>query len=411
MKRLTLLITTLLLLTVGVSAQTTSQRVVFTSSNPPTVCAPGKLYSNATTHKIYQGSSVGGCTDVTGGGGGISGLTTNTIPKATSATTIGDSRITENAATNTTTFSAATVNPKIHIGLGTGTIDPAQQFAYTKTLTNAGETDLLGVKFVVYGDATEVDRASFATTLTTNTGVSQELIVSDNSVTTGEVFTAAPDGNIFYEATSLNQVVWSFDPLAAGNDKHFYFNAISGGDPTIFALKKAGVTIFDFDETGGITGVGAITVTTPNGFIASGTPTNDAAAAGFIGEYATASLASGSATSLTTVTAKTIISVSLTAGDWDVTGSVQYIPAATTTTAYVQQGISTTNNTLGGEGTFTSSSGGNLSGTVLGSLISENVPVVRLSLAATTTVYLVAKASFAVSTETGYGTIRARRVR
>ena len=142
-----------------------------------------------------------------------------------------------------------------------------------------------------------------------------------------------------------------------------------------------------------------------------GTVTNDNAAAGEVGELLTASLASGSATSLVTATAKTIISLSLTAGDWDVFGSVQYIPDGTTTTAYVQQGISQTDNTLGGEGTFTSSSGGNLSGTVLGSLISENVPAQRISLAETTTVYLIGKASFAVSTLTAYGSIFARRRR
>jgi hypothetical protein len=38
-------------------------------------------------------------------------------------------------------------------------------------------------------------------------------------------------------------------------------------------------------------------------------------------------------------------------------------------------------------------------------------PVVRLSLAATTTVYLVSRATFTVSTLKAYGTIRARRVR
>lgn len=48
-------------------AQTPSQRVVFTSSNPPVSCTAGKLYSNSVTHKLYQGTSTGTCTDVTGG--------------------------------------------------------------------------------------------------------------------------------------------------------------------------------------------------------------------------------------------------------------------------------------------------------------------------------------------------------
>ena len=37
-------------------------------------------------------------TNVSGGGGGISGLTTNTLPKATSSTTIGDSNVTDDGS-------------------------------------------------------------------------------------------------------------------------------------------------------------------------------------------------------------------------------------------------------------------------------------------------------------------------
>jgi hypothetical protein len=136
---------------------------------------------------------------------------------------------------------------------------------------------------------------------------------------------------------------------------------------------------------------------------------NAASAAGVIGEIKTATLASGSATSLTSGTAKTITSITLTAGSWDVFGVVDYIPAATTTTAFVQQGANTTTNALGAADTFTACSGGNLTGTVLGSLIAENIPAQRISVNGNTVVYLVAKASFAVSTMTAYGTIWASR--
>lgn len=148
--------------------------------------------------------------------------------------------------------------------------------------------------------------------------------------------------------------------------------------------------------------------TFPLGLVGLGTTTNDSAATGYIGEYVSASLASGSATSLTTGTAKTITSISLTAGDWDVTGVVDFHPDTTTTTTYLQGGISTTNNTLGAADTYFSNTFAIATTSVDAS---EVCPTVRISINTTTTVYLVAVAGFAISTLSGYGTIRARRVR
>jgi hypothetical protein len=142
-----------------------------------------------------------------------------------------------------------------------------------------------------------------------------------------------------------------------------------------------------------------------------GSTTNDGAAAGKVGEFLTASLAAGSATSLVTATPKTVIGLSLSAGDWDVWGVADYIPDGATTTSVIQQGISQTDNTFGAADTFSAASGGNLSGTVLGSLIAENTPHQRISLAVTTTIYLIVKAAFAISTMTAYGSIFARRRR
>jgi len=143
--------------------------------------------------------------------------------------------------------------------------------------------------------------------------------------------------------------------------------------------------------------------------VKGGTRTNDSAATGQVGEFQTAALASGSATSLTTATEKTIISVSLTAGDWDVWGGVVFLFAATTVPTRIRAGISTTNNTLvaapdGGDvfmdATFTTASTQAL-----------QTGCARISIAATTTVYLVAYAVFTTSTTTAYGSIYARRAR
>lgn len=139
-----------------------------------------------------------------------------------------------------------------------------------------------------------------------------------------------------------------------------------------------------------------------------GTATNDNALAGKVGEIITATLASGSATSLSNAVTKTITSISLTPGDWDINGIVYFVLAGTTVPIYVLAGISTVNNTDPTDPT----TGRNLmyySNTGLNS--SVLVGPVRFSVAATTTVYLVGSSSFTTSTMTAHGMIVARRAR
>jgi hypothetical protein len=142
-----------------------------------------------------------------------------------------------------------------------------------------------------------------------------------------------------------------------------------------------------------------------------GTTTNDSAAAGNIGEYIESVVAIGSALSLVTATAKTITSISLTAGDWDVDAVVYIIPAATTSfTSYIG-GISSTTNTLDTTpGKFYRYLTPAVVPTAAGQIACP-VPPYRMSLTGTTSIFLIAQAAFTVSTATAYGIIRARRVR
>lgn len=134
-----------------------------------------------------------------------------------------------------------------------------------------------------------------------------------------------------------------------------------------------------------------------------GTITNDNANAGSFGEYATNTTSS---TSLTTSVVANCTSVSLTAGDWDVTGVVQFNAGATTTIQYIIGGISTTSATLGTLGTFSQ-----LTNQTTGAITYLTAPTVRISVASTTTVFLVGESVFGVSTMNCSGLIRARRVR
>ena len=142
----------------------------------------------------------------------------------------------------------------------------------------------------------------------------------------------------------------------------------------------------------------------------TGTTTNDDAAAGKIGEYIEGVLASGSALSVTSGTALNVTSISLTAGDWEVSGAVVFSRAASTSVTLWVCGPSTTSATFDVDASkraelAIAAQVPSSSNTVL------HFSPIRYSLAATTTIYIVALAAFTVSTMTAYGTIRARRMR
>jgi hypothetical protein len=138
-----------------------------------------------------------------------------------------------------------------------------------------------------------------------------------------------------------------------------------------------------------------------------GTATNNNADTGVVGEYL-ASVVEDDTVVLTTTTTTNITSISLTAGDWDITGYVGFRPAATTSISYYLSGISTTSSTIGALGSYIDV---NLAATIPGGSVKVATPTVRISLAATTTVYLVGFLIFSVSTATAGGLIRARRIR
>lgn len=141
-----------------------------------------------------------------------------------------------------------------------------------------------------------------------------------------------------------------------------------------------------------------------------GTPTNDSAAAGAVGEVLSCVLTSGSAVSLTTATTANVCTINtLSAGDWDCNGMVDYTPGATTSITQLQQGLAVTSATLGGSDTFTGEATAAQIPTAL--TISLTIPLVRQSIAVATQIWLVARASFTASTLSAYGSMRCRRQR
>lgn len=128
------------------------------------------------------------------------------------------------------------------------------------------------------------------------------------------------------------------------------------------------------------------------------------APAGQLGEYLTNSTLT---TSVTNAVAANATSIPLGAGDWDVQGSVRFNPAGTTVVSLLQASISTSSATSGGLGAAVISQG--TLGTGTQQILAT--PVTRISISASTTVYVVCNQGFTTSTMTADGFIRARRVR
>ncbi len=159
-----------------------------------------------------------------------------------------------------------------------------------------------------------------------------------------------------------------------------------------------------------ITSMTAVTAIDRTGGTAiTGTNTNDDAAAGRVGEYIESVIASGSAVGLTSGASANVTSISLTAGDWDVSGNVIFLTAAGTSVTQVQGSISSTSATSDVTSLQKIAMAAFVPGAVSGFACTPNT--VRKSLASTTTIYLVANSVFTISTNSAYGVISARRVR
>lgn len=186
--------------------------------------------------------------------------------------------------------------------------------------------------------------------------------------------------------------------------------ALSEGS-SLLAARVNGLLPKDGSEamTGPLTGTSA---TFTGQLIGGGTITNDNAAAGRIGEVISSVVLSGAATALVTATAKTVTSIALTAGDWEVLGTVGFVTAATTSVTVFAASLSLVTNTLDtAPGVYQSRS---LAALVPGASATLNVlgaNASRFSLAAPASVFLVASSTFTVAGMSVYGKIEARRMR
>lgn len=182
----------------------------------------------------------------------------------------------------------------------------------------------------------------------------------------------------------------ALSPTASAVNYWTIANAATAGNPIL------SMTGSDSNIIGYLQGKGTGTIAV------KGTGTNDSAAAGYVGEYISSQILFASATSLTTATVKNVTSISLTAGDWDVSGQVSV--TSSIATQAVSCAISTTSATLPDFSVYSTIGATTVS-------VSMIMSTQRINISSTTTVYLVAEASFSGGTCTACGFIGARRAR
>lgn len=192
----------------------------------------------------------------------------------------------------------------------------------------------------------------------------------------------------------------------------------SASIPSIAFASAPGVGLYRLSSGNGVGVVG--TLYSDLGLI--GTTTNDQPQAGGVGEYIQASRLRSANSGATTATAKDVLAspLSLTAGDWEVTGTLGIVPAAGTSITLVKWAISTIATTMPAS---TDTYGVPTSNQVTGAYSTAamvpganndmifSTPTCRISLPSTTNIYLVCNITFSVSTLGVYGGITARRVR
>lgn len=193
---------------------------------------------------------------------------------------------------------------------------------------------------------------------------------------------------------TINQLAWyaatgtAVSGLATANNGVLVTSA--GGVPSISSTLPAFTTssITFSPTTGGIVG----------------TTTNDNADAGKVGEYITSSVPTPG-TSISSGTDTNLTSISLTAGDWDVWGSWGFQPSVNATLFIA--GI----NTVSATRPDTSLCVCRSATTGLYQTTCSAIPMQRLSLSGTTTVYMVAIVNLVSGTANQFGFLSARRIR
>jgi len=360
---------------------------------------------------------VGTCTLTAAGSVSISGIRLQTNSAALIAVTGSAASILNvndcylNCSNNTgITYSSSSTSSRIHITNCHGDLGTTGIGLYTGTGT--GQINI---------NYSKISNSGASVTASSN---SEGLVqFFDSSIAAPLSTTSAGAVNIFWsdvDPSTQNTTALTASGTGGGtilNGRIFSgtASAISIGAGVIYTISGA---VVNSSNINAITGAGSlfyqniifsnssskINTTTQTGGVLIGGRTQ-APSAGFLGEQIRATVAVGSGVTLTTNVGANVTSISLTAGIWDVSGIVGF--NGTVTGTVFLGSISTSSASPGTDGDnsvqtpYPPTAGCNNNVTI---------PSFRITLTATTTVYLVAFSTFTVGTNKAYGRISGTRV-
>lgn len=146
----------------------------------------------------------------------------------------------------------------------------------------------------------------------------------------------------------------------------------------------------------------------PDGSRLVGSAALNAALPGNVGEVLATLVEQASAVDLVTGTAKSICSISIPPGEYEISGIVTFLTGTATTLGQTQGGYSNVDNSVVDDVSNAAYSLPN-TGATTGAVHSISTPIRRFATSSTVTRYLVCKATFGVSTLKAYGKIQVRR--
>ena len=403
-----------------------------------------RIASNGTNYYIQGGiqssSSITLTGDATGSGSGsiattVGSIGGKTVSLAGALSTSGAYSIALTATGNTslTLPTSGTLTALGNTVTGTGNIVLASSPTLTTpTLGVATATSVNGLTITsgtgtltIPSGATLALSGAFSTTLTVTGTTTLTLPTSGtvtalgNSVTGSGAIVLASSPTMTTPsigAATGTSIVVSAGAVSTGAYAGSFTNGIVADYSSGFGRISVGATTGINFYNGGVantllasfSSAGALTLT--QGIV--GTTAGGNAVAGQVGEYVSSNVLVGSAVSLTSNTPANVTSISLTAGDWDVCGTICYTAPGTTDLNYGTVWISQTSATLptmpnsNGAGTYMWADG-----TGVDSNVSAPTGIFRVNVSTTATVYLSTLALFTVSTLKAFGFIGARRVR
>lgn len=273
---------------------------------------------------------------------------------------------------------------------------------------------------ITFNAASNYDRYTSSGISTVGTRKSGSFIATSNGSVTAPALGVTSNSGLFALGSGIPQIAsngvvgpfFSSTQLGIGSSSDII--SANNPDPSGSApdanIGRIGPGIWGFGTGAHGSTAGTVQAAVGNFTNHTGTATNNNATAGSFGEVISSTIATGSSVSLSTGTTANITSISLTAGDWDCTGAVDFTFGATTSYTNLVGSISTTSATLGAQDSKFDFETPAAVPTATADMTFP-LPVVRESLAGTTTVFLVAQGTFSVSTLKAYGTIRCRRMR